>query len=317
LPQCASPGVLGLGCATIGGLHGAVPEAKGLATLQAAWESGIRHFDVAPRYGAGHGENLVGRFLHDQPTARATVSTKVGWRVEDGRCVLDYSYDGVMRSFADSLRRLRMERVDAVFIHDVDRYNHGADFAERFHQAMHGALPALLQLRRDGRTGAVGVAVNDPAVCVASLDYGDPDIMLIAGRHTLLDHAADETLLPLCVQRGIRVMAGAPFNSGVLAVGSVASARFRHIPAPSSVLARVAALEQVCRRFDVSLPAAALQYPVRHPAITRVLVGARSASQIQSCARWMQQPISEHFWQALEDEALLTSVAGPIEERRA
>jgi D-threo-aldose 1-dehydrogenase len=304
--------MLGLGCATIGGLHGPVAAEDAAETLQAAWELGIRSFDVAPLYGAGEGELRLGRFLREHACTEYTVSTKVGWRVQDGRCVIDYSYDGVRRSFEDSLSRLGLDRVDAALIHDLDPYNHGAALPARFAEAMQGAVPALLALQREGRVGAIGVAVNDPAICIAALDHADLDRFLIAGRYTLVDQAAADVLLPLCLERGARVMVGAPFNTGVLASGIRPEARFRHGPVPPAVWDRVLALEQICARFGVALPQAALQFPARHPAVSLVLPGPRSAAQLRNCVAWMNTPIPEPFWQALAAAGLSNNVAAPI-----
>lgn len=295
---------LGFGCATIGGLHGAVPLADAEAALEAAWAGGIRTFDVAPLYGAGEGERRLGRFLEGRPRAAYRLSTKVGWRVVEGRCVFDCSRDGVRRTIDESLARLGVERLDTVFIHDIDPSNHGADQPRIFAEAMTAALPALLTLREEGVVGTIGVGVNDPAVCLAALERGPFDAFLIAGRYTLLDQRALEALLPACLARGVQVTAGAPFNTGILAGG----ARFAHVTASAEIVERAGAIADVCRAFDIPLGAAALQFPVRHPAVACVLPGPRLAGQTRGCIEWMQVPIPANFWTSLEERGFIPRV---------
>lgn len=292
---------LGFGCATIGGLNGPVPLADAEAALEAAWAGGVRIFDVAPLYGAGEGERRLGRFLEDKPRAAYRLSSKVGWRIVEGRCVFDCSYDGVRRTLDDCLARLGVERLDTVFIHDIDPSNHGADQPRIFAEAMTGALPALLALREEGVVGAIGVGVNDPAVCLAALEHGPFDAFLIAGRYTLLDQRALDALLPACLVRGVRVTVGAPFNTGILAGGT----RFAHATASPEILARAREIAEVCRAFDIPLGAAALQFPVRHPAVACVLPGPRFAGQTQGCIEWMQVPIPGNFWTSLKERGFI------------
>lgn len=300
---------LGFGCATIGGLHGPVPLADAEAALEAAWAGGIRIFDVAPLYGAGEGERRLGRFLGGKRRAGYRLSTKVGWRVVEGRCVFDCSYDGVRRAIDESLRRLGVDRLDTVFIHDIDPSNHGAEQPRIFAEAMTGALPALLALRDESVVGAIGVGVNDPSVCLAALEHGPFDAFLIAGRYTLLDQRALEALLPACLARGVRVTVGAPFNTGILAGGT----RFAHVTAPPEILERAHAIADVCRAFDIPLGAAALQFPVRHPAVACVLPGPRLAGQTRGCIEWMKMPISANFWTSLEERGFIPRGLSPAE----
>jgi len=292
---------LGFGCATIGGLHGPVPAADAEAALAVAWAGGVRYFDVAPLYGAGEGEERLGRFFEGRPRQSYRVSSKVGWRAVEGRCIPDYSRDGVRRTIDESLSRLGVERLDAVFIHDIDASNHGADQPRVFAEAMSGALPALLDLRRAGIVDAIGVGVNDPVVCLAALEHDAFDAFLIAGRYTLLDQLALDTLLPACLARGVRVIVGAPFNTGILAGGM----RFGHAAAPSDIVDRARRIAEICHEFDIPLGAAALQFPIRHPAVSCVLPGPRNASQAGVCAEWMRVAIPSAFWDFLQERGFI------------
>jgi D-threo-aldose 1-dehydrogenase len=303
------PGI-GLGGAALGGMHGWVGEAEAAATLEAAWDSGFRYFDTAPLYGHGLGELRVGAALRGKPRESYTLSTKVGWRMTplapsartNGNlpfgCMIDYSYDGTLRSIEDSLIRLGLDRIDLAFVHDVDPYNHGLDYPARFAQAVKGALPALARLRDEGIVGAIGIGVNNCDVCLDFLAAVDLDCLLLAGRYSLLDRTAETTLLPECERRGIGVIVGAPFNSGILAKGL--SGKFNYTgSAPPDVLARLDAMTQACRSHGVSLMAAALQFPVRHSAVLSVLPGPRSEEQLRGISQAWQDPIPEGLWDEL------------------
>ena len=223
---------LGFGGATIGNLHGPVSTAQAAQTLHAAWQEGLRYFDTAPLYGRGLGELRVGHALRDRPRDAFVLSTKVGWRVQplsrparhDGATGalpvalhIDYSRDGTFRSVEDSLLRLGIDGIDIAFVHDVDSYNHGDAYPTRLREVLEGALPALHELRRQGVLGAIGVGVNDCGVCLDILRAAEVDAFLLAGRYTLLDRSAATELLPKCLQRGVGVVLGAPFNTGALA----------------------------------------------------------------------------------------------------
>jgi len=296
---------LGFGGATIGTLHGPVDEEDAAAALAAAWDAGVRYFDTAPLYGAGEGERRMGRFLRRQPRHAFRLSTKVGWLVAGDACRIDYGAAATADGIAASLDRLGLDRIDVAYIHDLDPYNHGDAMPVRFAEAMAGAGVALAELRKAGRVGAVGIGVNDPAVCLAALDHGDFDLFLMAGRYTLIDQGAFDGLLPACVKRGAGLVVGAPFNTGILATGARPGARFRHRPADAGLLARVAAIEAVAARHGVPLPAAALQFPLGHPAVLSVLPGPRTAAHAASCAAWMRHPIPGEFWDELRRDGLL------------
>ncbi|BBK32781.1 D-threo-aldose 1-dehydrogenase [Stella humosa] len=301
---------MGFGGATIGTLHGPVDETDAAATLEAAWAAGIRYYDTAPLYGAGLGERRVGGLLAGRPRASFRLSTKVGWLAADGACHIDYGRQATVDGLMASLDRLGVDRVDIAYIHDLDPYNHGDAAPARFREAMAGAYPALAELRRAGRVGAIGIGVNDPDVCLAALDHGDFDLFLMAGRYTLIDQGAAGRLLPACLVRGARVVVGAPFNTGILATGAREGARFRHRPADAGLLARVSAIERVAARHGVPLPAAALQFPLRHPGVVSVLPGPRTAAQTTSCAAWMRHPVPPAFWDDLVREGLLPEAEG-------
>lgn len=296
---------LGFGAAAIGTLHGWVEEADAVATLRAAWDGGIRYFDVAPLYGAGLGEQRVGAFLRTRPRGDYLLSSKCGWLAEDGAVRIDYSEAGTITIVEASLARLGVDRLDAVFIHDLDSWNHGDAYPQRFAEAMQGAYPALARLRAEGRVGAIGIGVNDPAVCLQALDHGDFDLFLMAGRYTLLDQAAGEALLPACERRGVRVIAGAPFNTGLLATGPQPGARFFHKAADGARMDQAKAIATIAERHGVTLGAAALQFPLGHPAVVSVLAGPRLASQAAQCAAWAREPIPAAFWDELKQSGLL------------
>ncbi|BBK41146.1 oxidoreductase [Allostella vacuolata] len=297
---------LGFGGATIGTLHGPVDEDAAAATLAAAWAGGVRYFDTAPLYGAGLGEARLGRFLAGAVPDGCRISTKTGWLVEEGGgCRADYTAAGTRTSIEASLDRLGLDRVDIAYIHDLDPYNHGDALGARFAEAMAGAAPELRRLRAAGRVGAIGIGVNDPEVCLRAFDHGDFDVFLMAGRYTLIDQGAFDRLMPACLARGSRIVVGAPFNTGILATGARDGARFRHRPADAAMLARVAGIEAVARRNGVPLPAAALQFPLGHPAVVSVLPGPRTAAQMDGCMAWMRHPIPAGFWRDLRNGGLL------------
>ena len=298
-------GSLVFGGAPIGGLYAPVSDEAAAATLQAAWDAGIRAFDTAPHYGVGLSEQRIGDFLLGRPRAGFVVSTKVGRRLVpatgpvDGadqfygtaalRRVRDYSADGVLRSLEDSLRRLRLDRADIVLIHDPD---------EHIAEALDGAYPALARLRAEGAVGAIGVGVNSASVAERFVARCDLDCVLVAGRYTLLDDSAAQSLFPLCQFRGVAVLAAGVFNSGILA-DPADGARYDYEPAAPGVLARARRIAEVCARYDVPAAAAALRHVLRHPAVTAAVVGARSAEEIRADASYLGLPIPDALWAEL------------------
>jgi D-threo-aldose 1-dehydrogenase len=304
LSPLAALGPLVFGGAPIGGLYTPVSDEAAAATLQAAWDAGIRAFDTAPHYGAGLSEQRIGDFLAGRPRSEFVVSTKVGRRlvpaagpVESAhefygtpalRRVRDYSADGALRSLEDSLRRLRLDRVDIALIHDPD---------EHMAEALDGAYPALARLRADGAVGAIGVGVNSAPLAEWFVTRCDLDCVLVAGRYTLLDDSAARSLFPICLARGVTVLAGGVFNSGILAGGD----RYDYALAPPGLLARARRIAEVCARCDIPVVAAALRYVLRHPAVTAAVVGARTPGEIRADAGYLSLDIPDALWTDLTE----------------
>ena len=303
--------VLGLGGSALGGLRSdqRISESAANAAYQVAWDSNFRYFDTAPLYGAGLGERRLGQLL--RPCARDSyfVSTKVGlykWP----ETLFDYSYDKTLCSIEESLERLGTDRLDIVFIHDIDPYTHGADkWKMRFEEAMNGAYLALNKLKSDGVVSAVGVGVNSCEACIKCMQVADVDVFMLAGRYTLLDQRALEDLLPLCERNRISLISAAPFNSGILASGTCRDARYDEKPAPPDVVRKVHEIEKICTKMSVSLGAAALQFAFGHPAVAAVTPGPRLPEQIRAVARWFQESIPADFWVALKQARLVTANA--------
>jgi D-threo-aldose 1-dehydrogenase len=225
----------------------------------------------------------------------------------------DYSYDGTLRSLDDSLARLALGRIDVAYVHDIDVDTHGAEQPARFRDMLDGALPALAQRKAEGALGAYGLGVNDVQVCLDTLDVADLDVILLAGRYTLADQSALPALLPLCAGRGVAIVAGGPFNSGILATGAYPrdglAPYFNYAPAPPDVVTKVARIEAVCAEFDVPLRAAALQFPRAHPAVACVLVGARTVAELDDNLAQARHPIPRAFWEALRARGLVDEAA--------
>lgn len=295
-------GRLVFGGGPIGGLYAPVSDEAAAATLAAAWDAGIRAFDTAPHYGVGLSEQRIGDFLAGRPRADFVVSTKVGRRLVPavgpvegadgfygtpalGR-IRDYSADGARRSLEDSLRRLRLDRVDIALIHDPDEHMAGA---------LDGAYPALAGLRAEGTVGAIGVGVNSAALAEWFVARCDLDCVLVAGRYTLLDDAAARWLFPLCAARGVAVLAAGVFNSGILADPGE-SARYDYALAPPEVVARVRRIAEVCARYDVPVAAAALRHVLRHPAVTAAVVGVRTPDEVRADVGYLDWPIPDALW---------------------
>jgi D-threo-aldose 1-dehydrogenase len=317
-----SLGRIGLGTAPLGNLFTIVSEEDAAQSVRRAHALGVRYFDTAPHYGSGLSEHRVGAALRGVERESFVLSTKVGRllspddkapRDQHGyvgvlrfRQRFDYSYDGAMRSIEDSLQRLGLARIDIAFIHDIDAFTHGAEAQpQRFREAMEGAYPALAELKSAGTIGAVGLGVNESRVCLDALRHGDFDGFLLAGRYTLIDQSAFPELLPACLARGARIILGGPYNSGILARGAVTGATFDYRPANPAILERVRAVSAICDSFGVPLQAAALQFPLRHPAVATVLPGARSAAEVEANLRFAAHPIPADFWRALQDARLL------------
>jgi len=304
----------GLGGAPLGNLFAAVADDAVARLVRHAFACGVRYFDTAPHYGSGLSEHRIGAALRDLPRRDYLLSTKVGRllhpdpaapRSQHGYVDVlpftqrwDYSYDATLRSVEDSLQRLGMARIDLVFIHDVARDAHGDAQPLRFREAMDGAVPALARLKAEGTIAGFGLGVNEWQVCVDALAHADLDVLLLAGRYTLLDQSALADLLPKAEAAGVAVIVGGVFNSGLLA-DPQPGARYDYAPAPPARLARARSLAAICERHGVPLGAAALQFSAAHPAVASVLVGARSPAEVEQALRWFAQPIPPELWPAL------------------
>ena len=314
--------VLGLGCASLGNLYRPVSDAAAAAVLKAAGAHGLRYFDTAPHYGQGLSERRVGDFLRKFQNRNFILSTKVGRLLKPAGfaterhgfvspmpfdILYDYSYEGVMRSFEDSLQRLGLDRIDMLFMHDIGAYTHGEDNRRLFPVAMSGGYRALDELRSGGQVRAIGIGANEFEVCEVALDHGDWDCFLLASRYTLLEQGAIKSFLPACERRGCSVIVGAPYNSGILATGvqGAGSAYYEYRPAPEAVVRKVKALENVCGDFGVPLAAAALQFPLAHPAVAAVIPGIGSERRIRQTIELLRADIPKAFWLTLHDRSML------------
>ena len=310
-------GGLGLGAAPLGNLFTEVDDEQAYRAVDVAWQQGIRYFDTAPHYGIGLSERRLGAALRDRPRAEYTISTKVGRRLEPvetvtgddlangfavpatQRRVWDFSADGIRRTLDASLERLGLDRVDIVYLHDPD------DHAE---QAFHEGYPALEKLRSEGVVGAIGAGMNQAGMLTRFVQDTDVDVVLCAGRYTLLDQSALAELLPAAVARGKSVVIGGAFNSGLLA-DPKPDATYNYAQAPAELLDRALRMKAVAERHGITLRAAALAFCAAHPAVASVLVGARSAAEVRDCAEQFAVTVPAAFWQELRDTGLLSADA--------
>lgn len=293
---------LGFGGAPLGNLFESISDDIARDTVYAAWDAGIRLFDTAPLYGSGLSEHRLGDALRDWPRDDYVLSTKVGRLLQPGaepdsvfrdtpalRPVFDFSADGVRRSLESSLERLGVDRIDIVHVHDPD---------DHLDQAITEALPALVDLRDQGVIRAVGCGMNSTAPLARIVRDADVDVVLVAGRYTLLDRSADSELLPLCLERNVQVIAGGVFNSGLLADPEI-NHTFDYVEAPPEIVERALELARRCRTHDVSLAAAAVQFVLRHPAITSVVFGVRSRHEIEADVAASTMNIPDALWDEL------------------
>ena len=313
------------GTAPIGNFLKPISEQESDAMIQAAWAAGVRYYDTAPMYGHGLSELRTGQALRWKNRDDFVLSSKVGRLLKPAMrssirfepwvdaapftLQFDYSYDGTMRSFEDSLQRLALERMDICFIHDIDVFTRGVEQPAVFKQAMDGCWRALEKLRSEGLVKAIGVGVNEWQVCHEALKQRDFDCFLLAGRYTLLEQDALEEFLPLCEKRGAAVVLGGGFNSGILATGVKPGAKYNYGPAPAHVVERVSRIESVCAEYGVPLPAAALQFVIAHPAIASFITGTRTVAQLKQNLAWFEHPIPAEFWSALKSHGLLRADA--------
>ena len=312
---------LGFGGNALGNLYTAIDEGAARDAVLAAWQTGVAYFDTAPMYGHGLSERRIGDVLRTLPRDQLVLSTKVGrllkpyGRVPPPRPSLaeggiftqelpflpsfDFSYDATMRSMEDSLQRLGMNRVDILLIHDCDEWSQGERYPDALAAVERGALKALEKLKAEGTIAAFGAGVNQAEACERLMDIGSFDCFMLAGRYTLLEQGALDTFLPRCGREGVSVILAAPYNSGILATGACADARYNYAPAPPEVMSRVARIQAVAASHRVPLAAAALQFVLGHPCVAAVIPGSRSRAEAEENARLVRLPIPPAFWAEL------------------
>jgi len=305
---------LSLGCSQLGNLHHAIDDDTASATVDAAWEQGVRYFDTAPHYGLGLSERRLGAALATRPRSGYILSTKVGRLLEplapvrgqdtDGfvvpathRRVWDFSRDGVRRSLEESLQRLGLDRVDIAYLHDPD---------DHLEQVLAAGYPALEELRDEGVVAAIGAGMNQTPMLSELARNTDVDLLMLAGRYTLLEQGALDDLLPVCERRGTGVVVAGVFNSGLLSRRNPPEdAKYNYARAPADVLYRARRIADVCERHGTTLPEAAIAFPLGHPAVVSVCVGARSPEQVRRNARLLGAEIPQELWDELREERLL------------
>ena len=321
---------LGYGGAPIGNLGTPVTDADAQGALQAAWDAGIRYFDTAPWYGLGLSEHRVGQFLRDKPKSEYALSTKVGrrlkpWPARYGagpqrnpwvdalqfEVRFDYSYDGIIRAYEDSLQRLGLPEVDMLLLHDLDHNYHFPEgsYQARLGQLSNGGFAALRDLRADGKVGAIGAGVNSPGTITDMLDRFELDVFLVAGPYTLVDQDILHTELARCHEAGVRVVIGAAFHHGLLATGVRRLAPASLSSVDAATRDRIARLEEACDRSRVPLPAAALQFPAAHPAVAAVVFGGTGAEQVEQAIAGFGADIPAELWEDLKSQKLLPADA--------
>jgi D-threo-aldose 1-dehydrogenase len=320
---------LGFGGAPIATLYGPVTDAQSDATIEAAWDAGIRYFDTAPFYGRSLSEHRIGHVLRSKPMGDPIVSTKVGrvfYPPEDPREFAarernwphglhfeyrhDYGYEAVMRSYEDSLQRLGMNRVEMLIIHDIEAQTSGSDTIDnRLKNLSEGGMRALGELKSAGVIGAIGAGINVEGVINRLLDHVDLDFFLVAAPYTLADQPVLDDEFPRCEKRGIGFVIGQVYASGILATGPVPGAKYRYRDAPREIMDRVGRIEGVCRRHGVPLAAAALQFTLHHPLVASVIPGAFLPEQVTRNVATMQVEIPDDLWRELKHERLLRADA--------
>lgn len=317
---------LGMGTAPLGNLYRAITDEDAQQTLQTMWDGGCRYYDTAPLYGYGLAETRMNRFLRGKPRDEYVLSTKIGrllevsstdrrsgigkfFDVPSRREMFDYSYDGVMRSFEFSLERLGVDRVDILYCHDLDIFNQGSRevMEARMGDFLASGIRAMISLRDQGVVKAIGAGINECEPAQIMVEQSDMDIILLAGRYTLLEQTALDNFLPLCEKRGVGVVVGGPYNSGILASGPIEGAYYNYDPAPQNILERVRQIEAVCKNNGVELVEAALRFPLLHPSVVSTVPGAQKATQATSNLRHIVKTIPDELWEDLKTEGLLRS----------
>jgi D-threo-aldose 1-dehydrogenase len=314
---------LGFGAAPLGNLFRSITEDEAQAVLDGAWAAGVRYFDTAPLYGLGLSETRINRFLRGKPRADYVISTKVGrllsavppgqgdgggkWiDVPSRKERFDYSHDGVLRSLESSLERLGLDRVDLVYVHDLDIFTHGSEAAKqaRLDEFIAGGYRALLRLRDEGVIAGFGAGVNEWEPCDWLMERGEFDIFLLAGRFTLLEQGA-LPFMDKAADQGVGVVIGGPYNSGILATGPRPGAHYNYAPAPQDVLDRAARLQTLCEAQGVRLVDAAFRFPPLHPSTVSVIPGGQGKAEMDSNARAAGATIPRALWQTLAHEGLI------------
>jgi D-threo-aldose 1-dehydrogenase len=316
---------LGLGGAPMGGFRATIPDAEAAALIDAAYAEGVRYFDTSPFYGYGRSELRMGATLREKPRNEYVLSTKIGRVLHamrpgekrpadfrenglpDFAPVFDYTYDGVMRSLEHSHLRLGLARIDIALIHDVDFWTikDRAVLEERFKTVMDSGYKALDELRKAGVVGAIGVGINEADTSLRFIQAGDFDCMLLAGRYTLLEQGGLQEFLPECVKRNVSVILGGPYNSGILTGGVKAGATHDYAAAPAQLIEKAQKIESICQRHGVELGAAALQFPLLHPAVCSIIPGALGVAEVKQNAARLSAKIPVELWSELKREKLL------------
>jgi D-threo-aldose 1-dehydrogenase len=311
---------LAFGGAPVGNLYAEVDEAAATHTIRRAWEGGIRHFDTAPYYGFGLSETRLGDALAGLPRNSYTLSTKLGRVIEDaeghrgqddgfavdGRAArFDYSRDGLRRSLEASLRRLRTDRIDILFLHDIGALTHGDRHPQVLAQALDEALPEMARMRDEGLVGAIGIGVNEEAVCLEVMPRFPLDTIMLAGRYTLFEQEASKRVMARAQADGVSVLVAGPYNSGLLGVVDRPGETYNYAPAPADILARAQRFYDVCARTGADVGAAALQFPLAHPAVVSVVCGLRSVHEVETALLRQHAKLPATTWSALLDEGLI------------
>lgn len=315
---------LGFGSAPLGNLYRAITDEQAHDVLEAAWNSGVRYFDTAPLYGLGLSERRIGEFLRTKKRDEYVISTKAGrvlqvcapeertgigkfFDTPNRREVYDYSYDGIMRSLEQSFERTGLDRFDILFVHDVDVFTHGSKEASdaRIDEFMRGGYYAMLSLRDQGVIRAFGGGINEWEVCQTLAERGDFDLFLLAGRYTLLEQEALNSFLPLCQKRGIGVVLGGPYNSGILAREPSEGAQYNYSNAPAEVIEKARKLDAVCQKHGVRLIEAALKFPLNHPSVVSVIPGGQSVEEVKSNREILDREVPAALWEDLKAQGLM------------
>ncbi len=320
---------LGFGGASIGNLYVEVSDQDAFVTLNEVGLSGVRYFDTAPYYGFGLSERRLGDYLRTRSIDANVISTKVGRVLSPDRCAdtnllrdgftspmpfraqFDYTYDGILRSYEDSQQRLGLAKIDILYVHDIGPVTHGGSHEKTFRDLCDGGYKALEELRDSGEVRAIGLGVNEWQICEEALNHGDYNCFLLAGRYTLLEQGALASFLPKCIERDISVIIGGAYNSGILAAGVRGSKTvyYNYEPAPPSIIERVSAIESICDQFQVTLAAAALQFPLAHPAVASVIPGLATPRFVEGTISNYRERIPNAFWLALQEAELISPTA--------